>query len=241
MAKIKWSAIGITNASGKSGGSVFSHNRGGAYVRRWAKPVNAQNPAQTAYRALFGWVSKQYGQLSPEAVAAWEQWGKDNPITDVFGDAREMSPFGAFMKANQNNIHSGLPYLEYPRAKPAPAMLELSRFDLDINPSGTKLIFDVAAQSSDSANNYSASIAFAIIPKGSNRSFGSVKNQFQHRVRKTFAADDADVDFSPADLTSLLGAVSEGDKVIMQLHVHYADGSKTAPQTFETVVVDTTP
>lgn len=240
MAKIQMSAIGITAISGKIGGSVFAFNKGGKYVRNWAKPTNPQTAKQTSYRALFGWVSKQFGQLSPSAVEAWRQWGIDNPKVDVFGESRPQSAFGAFVSANQNNLHSGLDYLEFPMEKVEPVELSVNSFDLDIVSANTNLKFDVKFEgTADALTNYSASVAFAIVPQGSNRSYGSVKNQFEFRVRKTFANSASTVSFDASDLAELQGAIQEGQKVIGQLHVHSADGKKSAPLTFETVVVDT--
>lgn len=57
--------------SGKRGGSVFSRNRAGAYVRQWVRPINPNTIAQQNARTNFGLSSNQYHSLSDPAKALW--------------------------------------------------------------------------------------------------------------------------------------------------------------------------
>ena len=66
MAKIKLSAIGITNISGKSGGSVFAHNKNGNYVRRLGIATQPQTAKQTLVRGVFGLFSRMWSDLTQE-------------------------------------------------------------------------------------------------------------------------------------------------------------------------------
>lgn len=102
MAKIKLSAIGITNISGKSGGSVFAHNKNGNYVRRLGIATQPQSHSQTLVRSVFGALARSWNALDTSARNAWKDWGILNPKVDQFGDSRPMSGRQAFISANSN-------------------------------------------------------------------------------------------------------------------------------------------
>jgi len=57
--------------SGKRGGSVFSRNKAGFYVRQWVKPINPRTLSQQQARINFGNVSNQYHSLSDGQKALW--------------------------------------------------------------------------------------------------------------------------------------------------------------------------
>ena len=63
MAKIKLSAI-VSEMRGKLNGSVFSKNRGGAYIRTKVTPVNPQSLAQGLVRATLTNLSQAWRGLT---------------------------------------------------------------------------------------------------------------------------------------------------------------------------------
>lgn len=114
MAKIKLSAIGITNISGKSGGSVFAHNKNGNYVRRLGIATQPQTAKQTLARSIFGVISRMWGGLTQEQREAWKQFGAEHPKTDQFGDSRPLTGRQAFISVNSNLQTVGNPPLSTP-------------------------------------------------------------------------------------------------------------------------------
>lgn len=102
MAKIKLSAIGITNISGKSGGNVFAHNKNGNYVRRLGISTQPQTAKQTLARSIFGVISRMWGSLTVAQREAWKSFGAENPKTDQFGDSRPLTGRQAFISVNSN-------------------------------------------------------------------------------------------------------------------------------------------
>jgi hypothetical protein len=244
MALMKLSAIGITALSGASDGSVFSHNRGGKYVRNWAKPTNPQTSAQTLMRSIFGSVSQAWGQLTDDEVKAWQAAAANFTKTNAIGDDHAMTGFTYFQQVNFNNIHSGLAVDSLtlpPAVLPTPGVLLISEFTVDLASGGSASILELNLDSSVPASTYVASFGFAVVPAGKNRGYGTVKNQFYNlRVRKAIPSGTA-INLDDTDLAPVIGAVSESDKVYFQLHIHGIDGSKGNPITGETVVIDTTP
>lgn len=114
MAKIKLSAIGITNISGKSGGSVFAHNKNGNYVRRLGIATQPQTAKQTLARSIFGVISRMWGSLTVDQREAWKQFGAEHPKTDQFGDSRPLTGRQAFISVNSNLQTLGAPPLSTP-------------------------------------------------------------------------------------------------------------------------------
>lgn len=102
MALIKMSSIGITNISGKAGGTIYSRNAGGAYAKNFAVPVNPQTQAQQLQRSIFGSFSSQWRQLTQSARNAWNQASESFPYINPFGDVVYLSGISLFVSLNRN-------------------------------------------------------------------------------------------------------------------------------------------
>ncbi len=243
--KIKWSAIGITNASGTSGGTTFAHNRGGAYARRWSKPVNAQTSRQTAMRSLWGAVAQMWGQLSQEEVNAWNSAGENVTVTDGFGNSHNMTGNTYFMRVNQNRTHGmGLPITRIPF--PLVALPNISYNDAVIDMSGLNPLepgVSINLENGTPGAEITASIGFTVVAANSNKGYGSVKNQFNQRIRKTVILDasgNASLEIlnNDPDLVAILGNAGNLSTVYLQVHTHSAAGQKSNPITYRQRLVN---
>lgn len=63
--------------SGKLGGHVYSHNKGGQYIRQYVIPVNPNSNAQLTARAVFGCASSSYHSLTPSQKTNWNSFAAD--------------------------------------------------------------------------------------------------------------------------------------------------------------------
>lgn len=243
--KIKWSAIGITNASGTSGGTTFAHNRGGAYARRWAKPVNAQTSRQTAMRSLWGAVAQTWGQLDQEEVNAWNSAGENVTVTDGFGSSHNMTGNTYFMRVNQNRTHGmGLPITRTPI--PLAALPNVSYNEKIIDMTGLASLspaVSINLENGTPGAEITASIGFTVVAANSNKGYGSVKNQFNQRIRRTVILDasgNASVEIvnNDPDLVAILGNAGNGSTVYLQVHTHSAAGQKSNPVTYRQSLVN---
>lgn len=234
MAKIKFSAIGITNMSGKSGGSVFAFNRSGSYVRRWAKPTNPMTDIQTAVRQSFGALSRAYGTLTEAQREAWRTFGIGNPKVDRLGDSRPMQPMAAFMSANQNRNTIGLPTV----TNPVQNAYKLPGFELQ------GLAIDLATVSEVDvnltglfvtpipANSLYAVVSIAVTDSASAKSFGSVVNSYKDATSYPIATPTETIDFS----TQIVNAgVSAGQNVFIKVELYNTAGQKTEGVTLSAV------
>jgi len=114
MALIKLSSIGITNLSGKAGGSVYARNRGGNYIRNFAMPSNPKTVAQMAARSAFGNLSSQWRSLASDLQNAWNEAAPNFPYKNRFGDQKVLSGFGLFQSLNRNLQVVGISMLSSP-------------------------------------------------------------------------------------------------------------------------------
>ena len=68
---MKYIGLLSSAASGKLGGIVASHNRGGTYFRHHSIPVQPRTPAQTLVRNQLQGFSSAFKALSPAQIAGW--------------------------------------------------------------------------------------------------------------------------------------------------------------------------
>jgi len=101
MAKIKLGAF-VTEIAGKVGGSIFSRNRGGAYVKNRVIPSNPKTPAQNAVRSAFGSIAQSWRSLTKGQRAAWNSATANYQIVDSLGDIRTLSGAQLFQQLNLN-------------------------------------------------------------------------------------------------------------------------------------------
>lgn len=179
MAKIKLSAIGITNISGKSGGSVFAHNKNGNYVRRLGIPTQPQTHSQTLVRSVFGALARSWNALDTAARNAWKDWGISNPKVDQFGDSRPMSGRQAYISANSNLNTVGEAMILNPDifTYEMPSVIAISglvTWDLATNSiTSAPLVASLAGAEAGTA----FILSLALVSKGAD--FGTAKNKYR--------------------------------------------------------------
>jgi len=103
MAKVVYGA-GVSQMSGKQGGTVFSRNKSGAYTRTNRKGTNPNTAAQQARRQTFSQASRYFSTLT----AVQQQSFKDNAINypqiDRLGQTVTLS--GAQLAAKFANLQN---------------------------------------------------------------------------------------------------------------------------------------
>lgn len=227
MAKIKLSAIGITNISGKSGGSVFAHNKNGNYVRRLGIPTQPQTHSQTLVRSVFGALARSWNALDTTARNAWKDWGASNPKVDQFGDSRPMSGRQAFISANSNLATVGGDMILNPDifTYEMPSVIAISGL----------VTWDLATSSITSAE-LSASLAgaeagtsfilsLALVSKGAD--FGTAKNKY--RIVHTGISTSLDGLFLIPFLQQ--AGFSPANNAYIKVEFVTPDGKRSAPVT----------
>lgn len=120
MAKISpiWGAM-----SGSIRGCVFSHNKGGAYVRGRTIPTNPTSVKQSFIRAAVATLSSGWSGLSAGDQVLWNQWAALNPITDSLGLSVQRSGQQAYVGLNVRLALGGVAAISTPPPVTGPSDL----------------------------------------------------------------------------------------------------------------------
>jgi hypothetical protein len=212
MAKIKFGAM-MVDASGKLGGQVFSKNRGGAYIRTKATPLNPQTTAQMTIRGIFASISSAWSGLTEASRQSFNNLVSSYARTDIFGDLRNPSGKNLFQRLNQNLVISGQPQIttcvqpsEVPFANLSAVTLDSASPAIDLtyngNTTGSKVV------------------VWATPPLSAGTSF--VKNKLR-QIAVTAGADGATVDLYP-EYIAKFGAFADDNNIYFGVRVINANG-----------------
>jgi hypothetical protein len=113
----------VGTLSGKLNGTVYSHNKGGAYIRKLGIPTNPTTARQTAMRTLMSTNSRAWNGLTVAQRAAWALYAVANPVINRLGDSITLSGIAAFNRINQVSNDSGNGQISSAPAGVGPASL----------------------------------------------------------------------------------------------------------------------
>lgn len=99
----------VTQASGSVGGFVWSHNRGGMYIRARATPTNPNSQFQQAIRAIVGNLAALWhNTLTPVQRAAWDIYALQVPLPDRLGEPRNVGGLAMYIRSNTPRLQVGM-------------------------------------------------------------------------------------------------------------------------------------
>lgn len=101
MAKVKF-GLGVSEIRGKEGGSVWSRNTAGAYIRNFVVPINPKTVAQSLVRTLFATIMQAWRGLTEVQRKTWNTVAATLTFPNVFGDNVAPTGFGLHAKLNRN-------------------------------------------------------------------------------------------------------------------------------------------
>lgn len=106
MAQIKLSAF-ATDIKGKVGGTVFSSNGGGLYIKNKSNGQRGALLASANAKGKFGNASQVWRTLTPEQQQAWKDASALYPTVDKFGATRYLSGRALCLQMNANLLNNG--------------------------------------------------------------------------------------------------------------------------------------
>lgn len=113
----------VGQMSGRIGGIVASHNRGGAYFRNGSIPTRSTTIYAQQSKALLALVSASWAALTAPQQLAWKTWSTQNPVTNRLGRQITLAPHAAFVQINTAIILAGGVAIAIPPIVPPPAAL----------------------------------------------------------------------------------------------------------------------
>lgn len=95
----------IAEMSGSMADVVFSHNKGGSYVRRRSVPTNPNSSRQQLVRTSLANVSSSWsGNLEQGERDAWNVYAQTHPVTDNLGQEISLTGHQWFVRLNQRAL-----------------------------------------------------------------------------------------------------------------------------------------
>lgn len=134
----------VAAISGSIGGTVFSRNKGGAYTRNRAIPVDPNTNAQQNARSIMATQSAAFSDLTAAQRAAWENWAIQNKVTNALGNQIQLSGHQAYVQINARLAHDAQSVLDDPPIANAPDGLVTVVQDGDIGIGDFDLEFTVS-------------------------------------------------------------------------------------------------
>lgn len=99
---MKYLGLLSSAASGKLGGVVASHNRGGSYFRGHVVPVQPRTPSQTVNRNQLAAFSAAFKSLTAAQVAGWNSLASTVTLKDALGNSYNPTGQQLFVSCNRH-------------------------------------------------------------------------------------------------------------------------------------------
>lgn len=109
---MKFKSTVIASASGSIGGTTYSRNRGGMYMRTRAVPTNPNSDAQQANRAAFAAMAIAWQSLTSTQRAAWKTYADNVSVVNTLGDPIFLTGQQMFVRCNSMRVYWGLAVVE---------------------------------------------------------------------------------------------------------------------------------
>jgi len=99
----------LTQASGAAVGLVYSHNRGGAYIRGRSIPTNPQSAQQVVVRAFMAQLANVWRNVLTAAQReAWDVYATNTSRPNRVGDQINIGGVGHYVRSNVPRLQAGL-------------------------------------------------------------------------------------------------------------------------------------
>ena len=192
--------IAVGALSGSIGGSTASHNKGGPYFRTRAIPTNPNTPAQLQRRAALATMSQNWRNLTMDQRNAWDEWARQNPITNALGMSINKSGHQSFVGINTRILLDAGTVIDVPPVISAPdAFLTILQAG-DIGLGATDLTFTAALETGNKVELWAAVV----------NSSGIKYVENLYKFVAFSPVDQASPWDNQADLESVLGTLTVG-------------------------------
>jgi hypothetical protein len=218
MALIKTSG-GVGAISGKVGGVVFSHNRGGPYMRQFAIPTNPGTQFQSDVRATMSTLTSRWRDtLTDVQREAWDTYALNVPLPNALGEPRNVGGLGMYVRSNIGRDQVPLTLVD-----DAPVVFNLGEYTDPTNEGVASATQQVAIGFTE-ADAWVGEVDSAMLIYAGREQNPSI-NFFKGPYRFAGAIEgDATVPPTTPQLIDLPFPVAIGNKVFMRAVVTRADG-----------------
>lgn len=220
----------LSQASGSVAGSVFSHNKGGMYMRARTTPVNPNTDAQQSVRdSMRVLVDAWTNTLTQTERDSWNLYAFNTPLLNKLGDPTKRTGQNMFVRSNLPRLHAAMPVIET-----APVTFDLGSFTpltgFTADASADTFTFNFGT--TDPWANAAGGVMFIYQSRPVNPTVLFFKGPWQ---LGSIIEGDPTPPTSPHTFNSLFG-MTTGQRVYLKVRVGQADGRLSEPQIISALV-----
>ena len=222
---------GVSQVSGSIGGTTFSRNRGGPYMRTRAVPINPGSPAQSAVRGAMSQLTSLWSDTLTQAQRdLWDTYALNVPLPNALGEPRNVGGLGMYARSNIPRIQAGLP-----RVDAAPVIFNLGDFTVPSLASATAPgDLSLAFTAADDWVGEDDAALLIYSSRGNNASINYFKGPFRHAA--AIPGDSVAPPTTPDLVASPFPFVAD-QKMFLRCRVTRADGRLSSEFFFRGVAV----
>lgn len=131
----------VTQVSGRIGGSVFSHNKGGQYIRAGVVPKKVTSAAALTQKSILSTVTRSWALLDAAQKAAWSHYTTENPVVNRIGMKKSLSGHQAFVGLNSRLLRAADAGIALPPTAAPPSPVTITSFSVDISDTSAEIAF----------------------------------------------------------------------------------------------------
>lgn len=223
--------VAVGALSGSLGGSTFSHNKGGPYIRTRAIPTNPDSTTQLERRAALATTSTRWRNLTNAERDAWAEWSRQNPITNALGQSINKSGHQSYVGLNSRILLASGTIIDVPPIISAPTAFLSVVQDADVGTGDTDLTFSAVLASGNQVELWGAVVNSAGI--------SYVKNLLKFIAFSP--VDQASPWDNESDIVSVLGTLTAGQTLHIRAAQYDPATGLRSPFLESVVVVTDTP
>lgn len=134
----------VGQASGRLGSVIYSHNRGGSYVRNGTIPITSTTEQALAAKNRLASTSSYWKSLTDAQRLSWRSYAEANPVLNRLGQSITLQANAAYLALNSRLVAAGQSIISAPPITPAPGGLLTLVQECDIGLGDFDLTFTTA-------------------------------------------------------------------------------------------------
>lgn len=211
-----------SSMSGKLGGIVASHNRGGQYFRTRTVPVNPSSAAQQVVRGILGSLASRWSStLTATEREEWANYANAVTVVNRIGETIQLSGVNWYVAGNSLlSLAGGTVVDQGPSVLSLADLSEPTFAALSAGSGDFTVAFDDSDPWANETGSYLLIFASRPTPAGRSRPIGG------YRYAGQVDGDDSTAPTSPATITAPF-PIDEGQRVFFRAVAVTADGRKS--------------
>ena len=205
--------------SGSIGGTVYSHNRFGAYIRARSIPVNPNTTYQAAVRNWMRNLAIAWqNDLTDDQRRSWTQYALGTIWLNKFGESTHLSGLNHFIRSNVANFQAG-----GTRISEGPDVFTLAQAEASLVVGASEATQELNIQFDDSADWCAEDGAFELVFMGRPRNPSNDYFGGPYRFAGTIDGSSTTAPTTPVQIAAPF-VFAAGQRIWVQTRILRADG-----------------